>query len=245
MASNYWSWKAIKDWFEFFLILAAFCACGYIGWKQLIYLYLMLILGGVAAGLAPIVSPLYRIPEDWMGLAPSLDKLLEISQDKVGQLNHLEESELRNAREDFNRAKEIIARYAQKHPELINEYPEIGEIYKAANVGQQSSQQIYQERVDQRQIDEERQRQERFRWEQCIESERRRRGYNNGAPPIGECQCPQEYPIRATEERRIYYVRGERIGMKVDWCFESERHAETDGFRRPERQPPRYQRRGR
>jgi hypothetical protein len=245
MTSIYWSWKAIKDWFEFFLILAALCACGYIAWNQLIYLYLMLLLGGIAAGLAPIVSPLYSIPRDWIGIAPSLSELFEISRDKLGQIDYLEESELRNATAEFIKAKEIIARYAQKHPELINRYPEIREIYQVANVGQQKSEEIYTARVRQRQIAEEQQRQERHRWEQRVESERRRRGYRNGTPPVDECTCSSEYPIRATEERRIYYMPGERIGMKVDWCFESDRHAEADGFRRPERQPPRFQHRGR
>lgn len=205
----------------------------------------MLFLGGIAAGLSPLISPLYRIPGDGMGVAPSLDKLLDISQDKLGQLDYLEESELRNATEEFNRAKEIMARYAQQHPELINRYPEIGQIYRVANVGQQSSEEIYTARVRQRQIAEEQQRQERQRWEQRVDSERRRRGYRNGSPPVDECTCSSEYPIRATEERRIYYMPGERIGMKVDWCFESDRHAEADGFRRPERQPPQFQHRGR
>lgn len=245
MSSNSWSWKAIKDWFEFFLILAALCACGYIAWNQLIYLYLMLLLGGISAGLAPIVSPLYKIPLDLIGLAPSLSKLLEISQDKLAKIDHLKESELQRETEEFIKAQQIIAHYAQKHPEIINQYPEIGKICQVANVGKQRSEELYEERKDQRQIYEQQQRHERQQWEQRVETERRRRGYRYGSLPMNECTCSSECPIRATEDRRIYYMPGERVGMKVDWCFESEQHALAEGFRRPERQPPQVQHRGR
>lgn len=245
MSSNSWSWKAIKDWFEFFLILAALCACGYIAWNQLIYLYLMLLLGGIAAGLAPIVSPLYKIPLDLIGLAPSLSNLLEISQDKLAKIDHIKESELQRETEEFIKAQQIIAHYAQNHPDIINQYPELREIYEVANGGQKRSQDLYTEREHQRQVYEQQQRQERQQWEQRVETERRRRGYRYGAPPVNECMCSSECPIRATENLRIYYMPGEREDMKVDWCFESEQHALADGFRRPKRQPPQFQHRGR
>ncbi len=244
MTSNYWSWKAIKDWFEFFLILAALCACGYIAWNQLIYLYLMLLLGGIAAGLAPLVSPLYSIPRDWIGLAPSLNNLFEISREKLGQIDYLEESELRNATAAFIQAKDILAYYAQKHPDLINQYSELREIYQVANEGQQRSQEIYEQRVRQRQIHEEKQQQERQHREQWLESKRREKGVRYGAPPDPHTnRCPPGYPIRATENltgknyrreksRGIYYQPGEaKYDSIASWCFESWQQAEADNFR--------------
>ncbi|HYW19354.1 MAG TPA: hypothetical protein VE956_08580 [Nodularia sp. (in: cyanobacteria)] len=259
MTSKSWSWKAIKDWFEFFLILAALCACGYIAWNQLIYLYLMLVLGGVAAGLAPLVSRIYNIPHEWIGLAPSLTQFFEISRDKVEQLNKLEEAELQNATEEFVKAKEIIGQYVQKNPDLVNRHPQLKEIIRQANIGQETSQDIYKDRVEKRQIHEEIERKEREKREaqkkkeveqywQRVERERERKKLTLGVPPADKFTCPSGYPIRATENlknenyRGIYYLRDERKGVQVDWCFKHPEDAETEKFRRSKKTPPKYQR---
>lgn len=258
MSSKYWSWKAIKDWFEFFLIIAALCACGYIAWNQLIYLYLMLVFGGIAAGLAPIVSPIYNIPSEWIGLAPSLTQFFNISRAKVEQLSNLEEADLQSATEEFVKAKEVINQYIRKHPDFMNQYPQLSEISKLTNIGQQRSEEIYEDRVYQRQIREEQERTERQQQEeqkrreveqywQRVEREREKKELKRGVPPVDQCKCPSEYPIRVTENitneqyRGIYYLPDERKGVQIYWCFKNPEDAEAERFRRPKRTPPNSQ----
>ena len=251
MSSNNSSWRVLKDWFEFFLILAALYGCGYIALNQLFYLYLMLFLGGIDAGLSPVVSPFYHIPNEWIGLAPSFNRLSKISRNKLDQLDKLTESELKNTKEEFRKAKKIIDKYVRNHPNLVNQYSQLRSIEEITNTGEKTSNEKYSEKVDQRQRNEEEQRKQRQKKEeqylQRVNGERKRKGLKLGVPPNEDkCSCPPGYAIRATENlkdknyRGIYYFPRERKrkGVEVAWCFKNEQEAEKENFRRPLKTPP-------
>jgi hypothetical protein len=54
--------------------------------------------------------------------------------------------------------------------------------------------------------------------------------YLYGSAPKDRRSCPENYPIRADEYERYYYLKNERIRLEVDWCFEDEKTARKEGF---------------
>lgn len=228
----------IKDLLIFCILLFTLWACGYITFKQLLLIYSLLVAGILLSIVNPIVSYFYSIPSDWIGSRPAMTLFKKISDEKLAKLGELEEPELQGAIASCISAVDIIAEYASKNPGLIKNNPALGEMCESIN------------RVrDRAEVKSEQKRREAESYWEWVNNQRDRKGLSRGVPPQDEYSCPNGYSIRATEnldpsqedKRGIYYFPGERLLVKVAWCFEDREDAEVEGFRRPKNRPPNYQ----
>lgn len=212
MSSSSTIWQDIKERFEFFLILAALCGCGYLTWYQFIWIILMLIFGGVSAAMIPLYN---------------------IAQEKLNNTKDLEESELKKAKKILQEAEKNLYKYEKIRAKLPSKNSvkanKLRRIQETIIQNIEEAKQEYEEKKHQRE-----------KREEYITDERRRRGFTCGVPPDNiSNECPPGYPIRVTENlpkdapyRGIYYRPGDRdYQSKATWCFKNEEEAEENNFR--------------
>lgn len=232
--------------------------CGYITLKQLLLFYLILLVGILLSTIAPAISSIYSVPSEWIGLKPAMVLFNRFTSENLEELNSLDEIELERAIQVHAEAAEIISKYLSGSSILLRRYPEVSEAFREVNIGSRKAQELYNIKIQQRQVREEQGRQQRIReqaqreeknktyW-QYVQEERSKRGLRNGVPPIDNYTCPTQFPIRATanlndsDVRGIYYYPDERAGVEVYWCFDNAEEAKEDNFRRPYKKPPKQQ----
>ncbi|MBE9067291.1 hypothetical protein IQ260_11560 [Leptolyngbya cf. ectocarpi LEGE 11479] len=226
MSSEDKFWKDIEERFKFFLMLAVLCACGYLAWHKVIYIIFVLIFGGIAAAMIP---------------------LYKISQEKLEELEYLDEDELAEAIRVITKANQIITEYHFENPFLTSQ---LAQFSNSIQVECSTARSLYQEKRQKRERNEFFQQVERERFEDQLNEQRQRKGVLYGAPPDPETnQCPSGFPIRATENlpgnayRGIYYSPGEAdYESQASWCFDCAEHAEADGYRLSRKGKSRYRR---
>jgi hypothetical protein len=220
MNSEYKIWKDIEERFKFFLMLAALCACGYLAWHQFIYIIFALIFGGVAAAMIP---------------------LYDLSQERLGDLGNLDESDLREAINQILEAKIIISEYCLNDQASSLEFCDFNQSLGAEL---KQSEKAYIVRQNERKEQEELKQQRARLRANYVDQRRLEKGLKNGEPPYESSnQCPVDHRIRATENlpkgdsyKGIYYQPGD-LDYKscADWCFKSVEDAEEDGYRMSEK----------
>ncbi|WP_238987094.1 hypothetical protein [Lyngbya aestuarii] len=206
------------------MVVFLLCLCGYITPKQLLLIYLVLIVGIILSAIKPAISSIYTVPSDRTGLKPAMILFKKISQENLGKVESSpDESEFNKLVETYKKASKIIADQFSDHPEMLEKYPEISAAFQMMNIGLEKVNDYWQ----------------------FVEQERKKRNLKNGVPPINSTNCPPKYPIRATDHMKNaefngrYYFPDERRGLKeVYWCFASPQEAENDKFKRPDKKPP-------
>lgn len=218
MNSEYDLWKDIDERFKFFLLLMALCACGWLVWHKFIYIVFLLIFGGIAAAMMP---------------------LYETSQERLSELNDLNESDLQESIIAIRKALSIIEQFRSQYPEIdailsqsdVNLEDEIqSELLKTG--------QVYSEAKDHREEEEYRQQQIAREREESLAKQRARKGVMYGVPPDEYNRCPSDYPIIVTENlpasdprRGIYYSPSDPdYDSEATWCFKCINDAESDGY---------------
>ncbi|MEO0349077.1 MAG: hypothetical protein AAF282_03390 [Cyanobacteria bacterium P01_A01_bin.15] len=230
MSSEYKIWKDIEERFKFCLMLAVLCACGYLVWHKLPYFILILIFGGIAAAMVP---------------------LYQISQEKLEELQYLDEGELTEAIHTIEKAKQIIMEYQFDNPFVASQLAQFDTYLQRENL---TAQTFYREQYQERKRYEADQHAQYQKREAELIEERQRKGVSYGAPPHPITNlCPADFPIRATENLRremgetrrgIYYFPDEAdYNSKASWCFDCAEHAERDGYGRSRKGQPKHPRR--
>lgn len=212
MSSSSTIWQDIKERFEFFLILAALCGCGYLTWYQFIWIILMLIFGGVSAAMIPLYN---------------------IAQEKLNDTKYFNESELKTSKKILQEAENILYKYEKKRAKLASQNS------IQANNKLRKIQKTIIQNIEEAQQESEKKKRQREEREEYITNERRRRGFTCGVPPDDiSNECPPGYQIRVTQNlqddphRGIYYRPGERdYKSKATWCFKNEKEAKENNFR--------------
>jgi hypothetical protein len=120
-----------KAWFETFAVTATLMACGYLAWYYGIFIILSLIFGAIAAGMFVFLAPAYTIQNN-IATKPAVNTLKTISRIKTERVNSLTGNELI---EEKARQTKAINELAQNFPHLIQEYPELGEIFETIRQG--------------------------------------------------------------------------------------------------------------
>ena len=222
MSSDSQLWQELVERFKFFLMLAALCGCGYIAWNQFIYLVFMLVFGGISATMVPLYN---------------------IAQEKLEQLEDIDEVELKNAISILKEAEKIIIDYYPQNPKIENQIINLIEkLYESRKEAGNN----YNRAKSKREIIEKEKIKQKNEWNKYVKHKRLQKGLNYGAPPNTDNNCcPRGYPIRATENltgknyrheryRGIYYKPDDRQynSISASWCFESVENAEADRFRR-------------
>ena len=158
--------------------------------------------------------------------------LKNVAYENSRNLESLEIEELKKVMEIHNRAFEISLKHLSQFPEFIEQYPEISEAFRAISIGIKRSEEIYESKQE-----------EKRKNQEVIEEERKKRGLKSGVPPLSRSKCPDQFPIRVTnninepDAQGIYYISGEEEGVEVYWCFKSIHDAKNDNFRPPKRKP--------
>lgn len=213
MSSNSKIWQEIKERFEFFLILAALCGCGYLTWYQLIWLIFMLIFGGVSAAMIPLYN---------------------IAQDKLKNTTKLDEFELNKLEKILQEAENILSKYENSQSKSLSKNSD--QAIRLRNLKSTISHNIEEAKKEYKQ--KKRQREDR---EIYIEEQQKEKGFTCGVPPNENNECPPGYPIRVTENlpkddprRGIYYTpEDQRYYKSVTWCFKNKKEAEENNFEPP------------
>ncbi len=215
----------LREILKFSWIIFLLYLCSHITLKQLILIYLAIIIGILLSLIAPIISFIYTIPDNWIELKPAMVLFSKFSHQNLEKVNSLPEKDLKEAVEKFISVSEIIRDNFTNSPEMLRKYSEIGEVFQDLDTTIKKAKDLYEEK-------------KQYRKEQKLSS---------GVPPINDYQCPKTHPIRATNGDReagiggIYYFPDERRGVKVYWCFANVQEAEVNKFRRPLRKPPKRQ----
>lgn len=123
--------EGAKAWFETLAVTATLMACGYLVWYQGLFIILALIFGAIAAGMFVFLAPAYTIQNN-VTTKPAINTLKAISRIKTKKLNELTGNELIEEKKcQINAINEL----EQKFPHLIEEYPELGEIFETIRQG--------------------------------------------------------------------------------------------------------------
>ena len=123
--------EGAKAWFETLAVTATLMACGYLMWYQGLFIILALIFGAIAAGMFVFLAPDYTIQNN-VTTKPAINTLKAISRIKTKKVNDLTGNELIEEKKcQINAINEL----RQKFPHLIEEYPELGEIFKTIRQG--------------------------------------------------------------------------------------------------------------
>lgn len=120
-----------KAWFETLAVTATLMACGYLVWYQGIFIILTLIFGAIAAGMFVFLAPAYTIQNN-IATKPAINTLKTISRIKTERVNSLTGNKLI---EEKNRQIKAINELTQNFPSLIQDYPELGEIFETIRQG--------------------------------------------------------------------------------------------------------------
>ena len=250
--------KALRNVLIICIVVLLLWLCGYITLKQLLLFYSILLGSTILSAIAPAISSIYSVPSEWIGLKPAMILFNRFAHENLEEINSLGEVKLEKAIQIHNSAAEIISKYISNSPELLEQYPEISEAFRGINIGTRKAQRLYDIKKQQRVSWEEEQKQgklrdndrrgqeERTYW-QYVQQERSKRKLQYGVPPIDDCTCPKQFPVRATANlnepnaKGIYYYPNEREGVDVYWCFKSSKEAESDNFRCPKKKPPKQQ----
>ncbi|NEP18666.1 MAG: hypothetical protein F6J97_17475 [Leptolyngbya sp. SIO4C1] len=217
MSTDYKFWKDIQERFKFFLMLAALCACGYLAWNQLIYIIFVLIFGGIAAAMAP---------------------LYKVSKEKIDELYYLDENNLLKAIDTIDKAYSVIRGQDFDNLLVIDKIAHLTDTLKS---GEKTAKSLFtRKRLERERIDKFK-REKQQEYEEWLVQKRREKGVKYGAPPDPSNRCPNNHPIRATENLRssepwrgIYYFPDDPdYSSEAKWCFICKEHAERDGYRRP------------
>ncbi len=240
--------KALRNVLIICIVVLLLWLCGYITLKQLLIFYSILLGSTILSAIAPAISSVYSVPSEWIGLKPAMILFNKFTHENLEEINSLGEVELGKAIQKHNKAAEIFSKHLSNSPDLVEQYPEISEAFREINIGTRKVRRLYDIKKRQRISWEEEQRQKKLRdnkrrekEERTLQQERNNRGLKHGVPPVDNCRCPKQFPIRATARHRIYYYPNEREGVEVYWCFGCSEEAESDNFRRPQRKPPEQQ----
>jgi len=120
-----------KAWFETFSVTATLMACGYLSWYYGIFIILTLIFGAIAAGMFVFLAPAYTIQNN-IATKQAVNTLKTISRIKTERVTSLTGNKLI---EEKNRQIKAINELTQNFPNLIQEYPELGEIFETIGQG--------------------------------------------------------------------------------------------------------------
>ncbi|MBD1899147.1 hypothetical protein NDI44_08065 [Trichocoleus sp. DQ-A3] len=210
-------------------------------WYQGIFIILALIFGAIAAGMFVFLAPAYTIHNN-IATKSAVNTLKNVSKIKTERVNSLTGN---NLIEEKNRQIKAINELTQNFPNLIQEYPELAEIFETITQGAtEASNKIDIEKKERtrREQEEQRQREER---EQTLNEQRARAGEPSGHPPDPNNlkHPPRGYPIKVTKNltkeryKGIYYRPDDDDYFDYDaaWWFESETHVPKDKYRRPYR----------
>lgn len=196
------------------------------------------------------------MPSEWIGVQPAMILFNRITDEHNEQINSFNAIELERSSQVHNQATEIISRWLSDSTILLDQYPEISEVFREISLGsmnverlrtqyriQREQNEAYQSQVAINEQEKRQQAEENYR--NYVYQERRKNGLKYGVPPVNTTTCPAQFPIRATanisDARGIYYYIDERSGVEVYWCFASEEEAQAENFRRPYKNPPKQQ----
>ncbi|MBP0014351.1 MAG: hypothetical protein J7545_09620 [Roseofilum sp. SBFL] len=212
MSSDKDFWRGIQDKFQFFLVLALLCSIGFLTWKQVIYLILMLVSGGTAAAMIP---------------------LYDFSRQKMEELEFLEEQDLKRQVDILQESKSVLR---EKCAEFQDIRVLLNEILMEIQHLESQAQKQYESQVNER-INKAKKREQEIQAARL-----KKGLTYGCPPDPGTKKCPVEYPICVTEnldkkERKkykgIYYKPGDRdYDSQPVWCFRTVEEAKLEGYRR-------------
>jgi hypothetical protein len=120
-----------KAWFETLAVTATLMACGYLLWYQGILIIFALIFGAIAAGMFVFLAPAYTVQNN-IATKPAVNALKTVAKIKKERISFLTGNKL--IKETKCQIK-AVNELAQNFPNLIQEYPELAQIFETITQG--------------------------------------------------------------------------------------------------------------
>ncbi len=199
------TWKEVKRRFEFFLILAALCGCGWLVWYDLLFLILMLIFGGIAT----TEAKLYTI---------SLEKIQELEE----ELERVPAYQARDYIKQLNTVANILNDYAE-----IGNHPYIFDLLQDLENAKQNSQKYVDKWVQELSELERKRREKGVRYGCPPDKD------TNICPEGFPIRATEN--TKDGYRGIYYEQDDKDYNSEAKWCFENVENAEKDNYRRSKR----------
>ncbi len=212
----------VKAWFEFILVVAALCACGYVLWWQIPLLLLVVILSPIAAGLFCLTLPEYMDSRNLTASDQVTSVLKIISTYNLNEIPTLSGTTLNKRLEQFLEAKKIFEDNPQIFEQIYILQSIFDDINHAYNIADEMVAEENREIKKQHQRDEDRRKRE--------QAEQRRKEHEIYQTRLKEEAIRNEQEkIRQKATEKENQEASERKRQQTAWITEERRKAKYTG----------------
>lgn len=219
----------VKAWFEFILVVASLCACGYILWWQIPLLVVVIILSPIVAGLLCLTIPAYIDSKNLTASDQVTSALKSVSTYNLNEVSTLSGNALEKRLEQFLKAKKIF----EDNPKVFEQISKLQLVFDDINQAYDIADEMieYQREIDaekNREFERQRQRDaNRRKREQAEQQKREQEAYQIRLKEEAIRNEQEKIREKAREKENQEAIK--RQEQRSAWLSEERRKAQYTG----------------